>query len=144
MLIMEKLIDKWFEKYDLQTLTLFIESFVYGIPTKNSDTSKLIDKFLKEQDILEAYLNVIQDEKKENTVIFYRSSLSQRETIQNVKIMLLSIYFRRSLSEIRKLKLDKFFAKNTAIQLLTSLNNDEIYFNGKDEDYNTLNKLYTL
>lgn len=141
---MEKLIDKWFEKYDLQTLTLFIESFVYGNPTKNSDTSKLIDKFLKEQDILEAYLNVIQDEKKENTVIFYRSSLSQRETIQNVKIMLLSIYFRRSLSEIRKLKLDKIFAKNTAIQLLTSLNNDEIYFNGKDEDYDTINKLYTL
>jgi hypothetical protein len=144
----EELVDDWFKDYDLETLANFIRSFVYSNPTKKDDntTSKLIDKFLKDQDIVQVYLNYIFD-KNNPDKNFRRSSWSDRELIQDIHVSLLSTYYRKSLiesSEVLKVKRNLKFAKSTAIDLLECLNRNETYFYSEKEDSELLSKLYKL
>lgn len=89
--IQEDLMD-WFDTIDDKLFVGFVDSFVYQKGTSNSKVSKLIEKFLEEFELKEAFLYYQELLKKEN--LFYRAP-SQIEMINNIRMSLLSLAYNR-------------------------------------------------
>lgn len=102
--IQENLFD-FFQGVDNKLFVGFVDSFVYFQPAANDKVSKLIEKFLKENKIEDAYLKVAQDEKRAQAgeeIYLWRASSAERRFIEDVMKSLLSVShnkFRRELNE---------------------------------------------
>ncbi len=93
---LQELIIDYFKKTDNATLSLFIDSFVYHQPiSEHNGISKIIDRFLKDNGIVNAYLNYVIDYKEVETASWLKSSMSQRAMIDNIKQALLNLAFNR-------------------------------------------------
>ena len=94
---LQKQIFDYFEDTDNKTLVEIIHAFVYYSPSNRSDVGVIIDKFLKDNDLTQAYINYSIDikEKDNPSTYFNRSSLSEREMIENVRLSFLSLGFNR-------------------------------------------------
>ncbi len=95
--MLQDLIIEYFKDTDNKTLVAFIESFVYHQPItdRNSNTSKLIEKFLKDNELELAYCNYMIDYVRGADAMWLKSSGSQREMIDGIKQALLNLAFNR-------------------------------------------------
>ncbi len=94
----QEIIFDYFRDMDNNTVSLFIDSFVYHTPiTKKNGISELIDKFLKDNGLVNAYLNYLEDMKraKEKTASFFKSSGSDSHMIQTINMALLNLAYNR-------------------------------------------------
>lgn len=112
-------IIEYFKDIDDKTFIALIDTFVYHSPIgDNKKISTLIDKFLKDNELGEAYLNYLCDLKDESTKdlhkhFFNRSSMSQRNMIENIKSALLNAAYNR----FRKVTTKRDANKNIATEL---------------------------
>lgn len=91
--IQENLFE-YFEEIDDKTLISFITSFVYNNGTSDSSTSKLIEKFLEENGLVDTFCKYQMD-LNEPKSFFRRCSMSQASMIDQIKQGLLSVAFNR-------------------------------------------------
>jgi hypothetical protein len=155
------IIFDYFKDTDDATLVEIVDVFVYDQPNPTSEVSKIIEKFLKDNGLNEAFLNA-QYDKTEKASIFSRSSLSQVNMIENVKMSLLGLSFNRfrvaATTDTYKKEIevldDKIKKQDVKVKNLTStanaktfdvvkrgllecystLNNNDQYFFGETED----------
>jgi hypothetical protein len=93
---LQKQIITYFESHDDATLVAFIELFVYHKGTKNTEISKLVEKFLVDNGLNDAYMNYIMDSREgDDKPLFKRSSFSQRIMIDAVSSALMNAAFNR-------------------------------------------------
>lgn len=151
--IQEQILD-YFKEYDDQTISHFIDSFVYYKPAYNDQISKLVEKFLEDNGITEAYLNYVSDARGDND-FFKRASGSQVDTINIVNQALLNLVYNRfrnnlidksKLNEIDKkvIKLNKKnfnLLKKSLLECYDCLNRNENYFYSKEEDKDLVDKI---
>jgi len=97
-------ICEYFKPYDNETFIGIVESFVYLLPAKGN-TSKILEKFLKDNDIERAYINVVSDMRGESE-FFRRASLSEGDIINAIMQAFLNESFNRlrRVPVVRKLK----------------------------------------
>lgn len=91
--IQETLFD-YFDKISDRVLVEFIDSFVYDRVNPSEETSKLIEKFLKDNGLEQAFINY-QHDLNNPEAFFRRSSWSQIDMMNNVRNGLLSLAFNR-------------------------------------------------
>lgn len=101
--IQQHIID-YFKEYDNDVFVAIIDSFVYQErATKN--VSEIIEKFLTDNQLTDAYVNYISDQKDQK--FFNRTSMSQGAMIDTIKTALLNASFnrlRKTIDETRKFK----------------------------------------
>ncbi len=91
--IQENLFE-YFENTNDKVFVEFIKLFVYKQESKNEEANKLFEQFLTDNGIRKAYDNYQQD--LENpTSFFTRSSMSERNLIEQIKQGLLSVAFNK-------------------------------------------------
>lgn len=92
---------EYFKDTDDKTFIALVETFVYQSPVgSNTKVSKLIEKFLQDNGLSEAYVNYLMDLKDENSKeyqkrFFNRSSMSQRDMIEKIQTSMLNACFNR-------------------------------------------------
>lgn len=91
----QELVSEYFENVSDIDMMYITHAFVYGKPIhpQDSEVPKIISKFLKDNGLETAYINVLHDEK--NNPMFFRASLSERDMIDNIKIGLFNDCFNR-------------------------------------------------
>ena len=95
---LQKIVIDYFEKYDDKTMVEVIESFVYKLPSKSNKTGELIEQFLNDNGLKEAFVNCAIDDAKEKVnpdYLFNRASASEREMIEQIKISFLNLAYNR-------------------------------------------------
>ncbi len=97
--IQESLLS-YFHNMENETFVSVVDCFVYGSPAEETYISKEVEKFIKELGIEEVYPKYMMDLK--DKAMFYRTSMSERSTIEDIKQCLLSLShnrFRRHLDK---------------------------------------------
>src|SRR5258708_31175780 len=101
---LQEQVMEYFKNTDDKTFIALIETFVYQSPVEdNTKVSELIEKFLKDNDLTEAYVNYLMDLKNVDSGFFKHSSLSQRDMIEKIQFAMLNASFNR----FRKSKIKK-------------------------------------
>lgn len=85
----------YFADEDDKTVVAFIESFSYHRPAQKAGVGKMIEKFLKDNDLEMAYLNYVSDFVDKKSTILMRSAPSQRSMIEDIKRALFNLAFNR-------------------------------------------------
>lgn len=111
---------EFFEDIDDKMVIDFIDSFVYFNSTQDVRVSKLIERFLKENELMGAYMNVIHDRDNQSNH-FLRASLSERSMIQEIQSCLLSLAYNRFRNQLAKAK-----AKSSPLVKLTRSEKDDL------------------
>lgn len=104
---LQKQILEYFKDVDDNMIRDVIESFVYFKGSSNSAVGELTQKFLKENDLTMAFVNYCMDMKKIQNgekIMFYRSSGSERDMIENIKVSLLNLAYNRFSALVEKIK----------------------------------------
>lgn len=97
--IQEDLFEYFKDMNDINFIAV-VDKIVYHNGDSNSETSKLCEKFLEDNGLVEAYLNYIMEMNKQHS--FFLKHPSDIEMIENIKRSLLSLSynrFRRSLNK---------------------------------------------
>lgn len=92
---LQETLTEYFKDFDNPTLIKFIESFSFHLPTRDNTTGKLIEKFLKDNELELAYVNYVSDFVKRESKFFSVSAPSDRLMIENIKNALNTIAFNR-------------------------------------------------
>lgn len=93
--IQEIVID-YFKNVDDETMVHVINAFVYNKPTSQEHgVSELVEKFINDNGLKQAYVNYLIDIRRGATAYFLKSSGSELEIIEQVKIGLLNLAFNR-------------------------------------------------
>lgn len=149
----QEIVADYFENTDNETLVSIIESFVYNLPAEKEGISKIIEKFIEDNELTTAYVNYLSDIKKQK--FFLSSAPSERYMIQDIKHAMLNLSFNRLRNGIysaEKLKKESNsknknnfnFIKKTLLQVFSSFNNNESYFYGKKEDAKIVEKIKSM
>jgi len=94
-LSLQKQIIEYFSKYDDKTFIQIVDAFVYNTPTdKNKEISNILQNFLKDNGIEEAFVNYVSDLRDKNK-FFKRSSFSEIGIIEDIKSAMLNASFNR-------------------------------------------------
>lgn len=99
----QELVLNYFESTDDLDVALVINSFVYENKSPNTKISKLIEKFLADNGLTQAFINLSIDKANPDR-LFSRSSGSESDMIEQVKIALLNLSFNRFLKYTRTIK----------------------------------------
>ncbi len=91
--IQEAIFD-YFEDTDNKTLAALIDVFVFKKGTQDTNISKLCEKFMKDNDLIKATMNVHWDDTHPDQP-FLRSSLTERSILQQVNVALLTLAYNR-------------------------------------------------
>ncbi len=152
----QQIVIDYFKETDNAVICEFISSFVYHQHNPSSKISKLIEKFIADQGIVDAYLaylQVIHDESKPESEqpIFRKASSSQIHIIEQLKTALLNLSFNRfnqsvdknvkeGKKELKEARKDARSMANEVVTILTRLNDNENYFYGKEDDEKAIEK----
>lgn len=91
----QKQVTAYFKDVDDKTFIAIVDAFVYHEPpSASSKVGKIIDKFLIDNGIQNAYVNYVSDVRDEKKM-FYRSSMSDRVMIENINMAMLNESFHR-------------------------------------------------
>lgn len=104
---LQKQIIEYFKDVDDKTIRDVIESFVYFKGSNNNAVGELIQKFLKDNGLTMAFVNYCMDMKRVQNaeqIMFYRSSGSERDMIENIKVSLLNLAYNRFSALVDKIK----------------------------------------
>ena len=88
----QTIVYDWFDTYDDATVTAFISSFIYMQPAKNENISSLIDKFLDDNGLKNAYVNNLSDSRRNangENVYFNSCSRSDKNMLIDIQSSLL-------------------------------------------------------
>lgn len=99
--IQEDLID-YFKDMDNKTFVQVVDCLVYHNGTTDSKISKLIEKFLEDMGLTEAYLNYLMEIKKPSS--FFVRHPSDIQMIEDIKKSFLSLSYNRFIKELDKPK----------------------------------------
>lgn len=100
----QKILIEYFKDFNDDTIIKVIKSFVYEESTNDNEIGEIIEKFLYDNSLKTAYVNVILDKSAQ---YFTRSTGSQREIIDSVKVAFLNLAFNRFKLSAIELKLAK-------------------------------------
>lgn len=87
-----------FKDVDNETLCKFIKSFVYMKPTNDESISKMVTKFLEDNDLSIIYGNIYMDHQdylKGNSRNFLRTTISERSMFDDLQIAFWNLAFNR-------------------------------------------------
>lgn len=138
----QEIIFEYFEGYDDKEVVNMTEAFVYhGVP-EDSKTAEMLQTFLDENGLAQAWLSYLHDLKPENKhQSFTRSSRTEVEMINLVSFALLSlVYNRYRQALVKKEKRNQAgrrnfnFMKEQLLSVLRVMNGYEHYFYSKEED----------
>lgn len=92
----QEILFEFFKDVPNSQFVKFVDCFVYDDPGNNLDpkVSELLEKFLEENDLVEAHLNYFK-ELREPQEFFRRLSDSDLKMIQTIKTSLLSVAFNK-------------------------------------------------
>ena len=90
----QQLVLDYFIDTDDKTMSAIIKCFVYNESTKDDKISELIDKFIKDNGLTQAFINHHLDLKNTESM-WLRSSLSERDMIDQVHRAFLNLAFNR-------------------------------------------------
>lgn len=138
---LQAIIFDWFEKYDDRTVSEFIRSYIYNQPVRTDGISELIERFLIENGLKDAYTNHLSDMRNPDK-IFCSCSSSERGLLQDVQMALLSLSWNRlnnivnSKPIVIKQKSNKNFnfIKKELLETFECLNRCEQYMYSNEED----------
>lgn len=150
----QEIVTDYFENTDDETLVSIIESFVYHLPSEKEGISKIIEKFIEDNGLTEAYLHYLSDLRNPKKS-FFRSAESDLYMIQDIHHAFLNLSFNRlrnSIYSTEKLKKESNsnnknnfkFIKKTLLQVFSSFNNNESYFYGEKEDVKIVKKIKSM
>lgn len=88
----QEILFSFFEDISDSQLVGFIDSFIYQLPADNSNTSKLIERFIEENGLEDAFFYYISQLKNPSLFI---TSPSKIEIMNIIRASLLSIAFNR-------------------------------------------------
>ncbi len=91
--LQENLFD-YFKDVNDKLFVGFVKCFVYHNGTSDTEVTKLVTKFLKDNELTDAYLRYCTDVKKDK-ILFYSSTLAERTLIEQINHGLLSLSFNR-------------------------------------------------
>jgi len=91
--IQQQVLD-YFIDTDDKTMSSIIKCFVYSESTEDDKISKLIDKFIKDNGLTQAFINHHIDLKNPDSM-WLRSSLSERDMIDQIHRAFLNLAFNR-------------------------------------------------
>ena len=86
-----------------ELFTQIVDSFVYNKGTTNDKVGKIVGKFLKDNGVEQAYINYRIDFTDEAR-IFKRSSLTERDMIEQLKNAFLNAAYNRFASNVKLLE----------------------------------------
>ena len=119
---LQKIIFEYFKDIDDITFIEIVKSFVFDVSNPSKEASKLIEKFLKDNGLDDAFINY-QYDKTDKATLFRRSSLSQSSMIENIKTSLLTASFNRFNVSVSRLDLEKSNTKLEGLEHnITKLN----------------------
>lgn len=95
--LQQAVIDYFVDVNDI-TVALVVNSFVYSRPTKVDVVSRLIEAFLKDNGLIQTFLNHIADQRED--MIIFKSSYSEREMMNNLNVAFLNLAFNRFMHSI--------------------------------------------
>lgn len=90
----QKILDKQLSHLDDKTFVQLVDCFCYDTPTKSTRISKILERFIEDNDLFEVVANARYD-REHPEGFFLRSSLSQRQTLENIKVSLVSLSHNR-------------------------------------------------
>lgn len=102
----QKILIDYFKDFDDETMIKVIDSFVYKEPTTDEKISKIIEKFLADNSLTQAWCNIMLD-KKEPRRFFTRSNMSEVEIINQITNGFLNLAYNRFRCSNIELKLAK-------------------------------------
>ena len=91
---LQQIVIDYFKDTDNTTIALLVDTFVYNLPS-SKETQTLLEKFLKDNGVMDAYLNTLIDLQKGSDAIFLRASLSERDMIDVLRNGFLNLVFNR-------------------------------------------------
>lgn len=91
---LQQLVLDYFIDTDDKTMSDFIKCFVYNESTQDNKVSLLIDKFIKDNGLTQAFINHHIDLKNPDAM-WLRSSLSERDMIDQIHRAFLNLAFNR-------------------------------------------------
>lgn len=90
----QELVLNYFIDVDDKTMSSIIKCFVYNESTKDDNISNLIDKFIKDNGLTQAFINHHIDLKNPSSM-WFRSSTSEREMMDQINRAFLNLAFNR-------------------------------------------------
>lgn len=139
----QEIVLDYFKNMDDKTVSDVVDSFVYHTPItdRKSKTSKIIEKFLKDNGLTKAYANYLSDYVDKESRYLMRSSLSDVDMIEKVRNGMLNLVFNRFRSLVKKRDTNFIFVKNTLLEVFERLNSNENYFYGEKDDAKIVAKI---
>lgn len=142
----QEIVLDYFKNMDDKTVSDVVDSFVYHTPItdKRSKTSKIIEKFLEDNGLVNAYTNYLSDYVKKENKFFLHSSMSEVDMIEKVKNAMLNLAYNRFRNLVTKRDTNFKFLKKTVLEVFECLNNNENYIYGKENDEKLVKKVEAM
>jgi len=148
---LQAIIFEWFDKYDNKTVSEFIRSYIYNQPVRTDGISELIERFITENGLKDAYTNHLSDIRNPDK-IFRSCSSSERGLLQDIQMALLSLSWNRLNNIVNskptvvtkiKYKSNKNFnfIKKELLETFECLNRCEQYMYSEKEDNELVEKI---
>lgn len=99
----QKNLEDYLKDVDNATFVEFVDTFAYKNTTKSKRVSKLIEKFIEDNDLFEALTNEKYDEEHPHQ-LFLRSNLSQTGLLRDIRISLVSLSHNRFRNYLKRKK----------------------------------------
>lgn len=163
---LQTIIATFFIGVDDKIVSDFVDVFNYRVKATYPETNKLLDKFLDEYSIRQSFVNVLIDSDKSEELLvqvadsfnkkseyFFRSSLSDRDMINNISSSLFNVVVQRFRKKIYdnpiipvKSKDNKNFEfiKTELLNTYDRLNECEQYMYSESDDAKLVKKIKGL
>jgi uncharacterized membrane-anchored protein YjiN (DUF445 family) len=131
----QELVLDYFKDMDDKTISEVVDSFVYATPItdRKSKTSKVLEKFLTDNGLVQAFTNYMIDYKNPSRY-FSRASMSEVDMIEKVRNAMLNLSFNRYRALVSKRETNFNFLKKNLLEIFERLNNNDNYYFGEKED----------
>lgn len=144
----QELVLDYFKDIDDTTVSAVVDAMVYFNPItdRKSKASEVIEKFLKDNGLEQAFLNYTHDYRSESKY-FNRASLSEIDMVEKVKNAFLNLSYNRYrvLVNKKKEKTSNFnFMKKRLLEIFECLNNNENYIYSKEDDAKMVAKIEAM
>lgn len=165
---LQTIIATFFIGVDDKIVSDFVDVFNYRVKATYPETNKLLDKFLDEYSIRQSFVNVLIDSDKSEELLsqvtdsftkkseyFFRSSLSDRDIINNISSSLFNVIVQRfrkvifeknqnNAIEVKKTNKNFEFIKTELLNTYYRLNECEQYMHSETDDAKLVKKIKGL
>lgn len=147
---LQEIVIDFFKDVDDTTFAKIVDAFVYEIGTSDGKATKILTRFIKENQLEQALLDFKWN--IANPDAFFRKGIVGTQMINDLKSAFLNAAFNRfrkaeklnvslESATIRLMKAELKYAKFHALECFESLNRAERYFYSKEEDAEIVERL---